>query len=62
VEVRGYLQVETESGDAANEAVEEWIVAVARGETPPPGVTVRWLRIEPQSDEHIGWPPPNNVA
>lgn len=57
VEARGILEVEAESGDAANWAAETWIQSVGRGEpsaTLPP-LRVRWLRIYPETDDLPGF-------
>lgn len=58
IEIRGLLEFEADTPAEATAAAEEWIIAAGRGEAPPKkGTSVRWLRIDPQSDENIGWPP-----
>ena len=62
IEVRGVLEVEVDSGTQAQTIAEAWITAVGSGTLPSEPVRVRWLRIEPESDEHPGWPPPSPSA
>ena len=64
IEIRGVLQVDADSGDAAERQIEAWIIAVGRGGTAvlPAGARFNWLRIDPESDERPGWRPSRGRA
>jgi hypothetical protein len=57
IEVRGVLHVDAPDGDTARRAVEQWVEALRKGETPEPaaGITVGWLRVWPERDEGTDW-------